>query len=91
MSKLILAAVAMSTMVTLTVSAPVAHARDRYDEGPRYRNYRVVPQVFDSYGAVRSRRDPSSLDGRRTGQPRTCGSNFFRYDGHGVPVGPYCN
>lgn len=40
---------------------------------------------------VHGRRDPSSYDGVRTGQPRTCGSDFFRYDDRGVPMGPYCN
>ena len=91
MSKLGFAALAIVTIVTATTFAPSVQARDRYEDGYRYRNHRVAPQVYESFGAVRSRRDPSSLDGRRTGQPRTCGSNFFRYDGHGVPVGPYCN
>jgi hypothetical protein len=40
---------------------------------------------------VHGRRDPSSYDGYRTGNPRTCGSDFFRYDDRGVPMGPYCN
>jgi len=40
---------------------------------------------------VHGRRDPSSYDGIRTGNPRTCGSDFFRYDDRGVPMGPYCN
>ena len=32
-----------------------------------------------------------SLDGRRTGWPRTCGFDSYQYDGWGVPVGPYCH
>jgi hypothetical protein len=32
-----------------------------------------------------------SLDGRVTGQPRTCGFDYFIYDSRGVPVGPYCH
>jgi len=34
---------------------------------------------------------PISLDGRNTGQPRTCGYDYFQYDNRGVPVGPYCH
>ncbi len=37
------------------------------------------------------RAQSSSLDGRVTGQPRTCGYDHFIYDWHGVPVGPYCH
>lgn len=33
----------------------------------------------------------TSLDGRTTGQARTCGYDTFIYDGFGVPVGPYCH
>jgi len=32
-----------------------------------------------------------SLDGRVTGQPRTCGFDYFVYDVKGVPTGPYCH
>jgi hypothetical protein len=32
-----------------------------------------------------------SLDGRVTGQPRTCGYDYFVYDAKGVPTGPYCH
>jgi hypothetical protein len=34
---------------------------------------------------------PTSLDGRVTGRPRTCGYDTFQYDTRGVPVGPYCH
>ena len=33
----------------------------------------------------------TSLDGRVTGRPRTCGYATFQYDGFGVPYGPYCH
>jgi hypothetical protein len=33
----------------------------------------------------------TSLDGRTTGQPRTCGYDYFQYDSRGIPVGPYCH
>ena len=32
-----------------------------------------------------------SLDGRVTGNPRTCGYDHFIYDEQGVPMGPYCH
>ena len=32
-----------------------------------------------------------SLDGRVTGQPRSCGSDSFRYGRDGAPSGPYCH
>ena len=37
------------------------------------------------------RPDTTSLDGRITGRPRTCGYDTFQYDSRGVPVGPYCH
>jgi hypothetical protein len=33
----------------------------------------------------------TSLDGRTLGRPRTCGFDYYQYDGWGVPVGPYCH
>jgi hypothetical protein len=33
----------------------------------------------------------TSLDGRITGYPRTCGFDYFLYDRRGVPRGPYCH
>jgi hypothetical protein len=35
--------------------------------------------------------DASSLDGRATGRPRTCGYATYLYDYRGVPMGPYCH
>jgi hypothetical protein len=32
-----------------------------------------------------------SLDGRNTGQPRTCGYDYFQYDFRGATMGPYCH
>ena len=63
--------------------------RDNSDDNDRYRNDRSYQGQRDA--PVRSRPDPNSYDGRRTGQPRTCGSNFMLYDPYGVPHGPYCN
>ena len=34
---------------------------------------------------------PTSLDGRNTGQPRTCGYDSIQYGSDGVPRGPYCH
>jgi len=59
------------------------------------RTYAVQQPYWNANGwdqpRVHGRRDPSSYDGIRTGNPRTCGSDFFRYDDRGVPMGPYCN
>ncbi len=43
--------------------------------------------------AKRYRQDTTStsLDGRITGRPRTCGYDMFQYDSRGVPHGPYCH
>jgi hypothetical protein len=35
--------------------------------------------------------EPPSLDGRVTGQPRTCGYDTFVYSSSGGTVGPYCH
>jgi hypothetical protein len=35
--------------------------------------------------------EPPSLDGRTTGQPRTCGHDTFVYSSSGGTVGPYCH
>ena len=70
-------------------------AQYRYRDGYYGDNYRYGNSYGDTqrqyYGERRGQRDPSSLDGRRTGQPRTCGFDFFQYDNRGVPSGPYCN
>jgi hypothetical protein len=39
----------------------------------------------------RYRPDTTSLDGRTTGWPRTCGHDHFVYSTSGGPVGPYCH
>lgn len=94
MLRVSLTALAVATAVA-TFSTTSASAQDRYyDRGTRaYRSERVAPQQYNyGYGPrVNGRRDPSSYDGYRTGNPRTCGSDFFRYDDRGVPYGPYCN
>jgi hypothetical protein len=35
--------------------------------------------------------EPPSLDGRVTGQPRTCGFDTFVYSSSGGTMGPYCH
>ncbi len=79
--------------MTFAVMATTADAQSR-----KSRNYYggETYQPNWNYGwsqgsRVQGRRDPSSYDGVRTGQPRTCGHNFFVYDDRGVPTGPYCN
>jgi hypothetical protein len=37
------------------------------------------------------RSQTTSLDGRNTGRPRTCGHDTYVYDSRGVPMGPYCH
>lgn len=83
-SALAIAAVALTAS---TADAQTRKAKRYY--GENYQNY----QYGGNYNPnpVHGRRDPSSYDGYRTGQPRTCGSDFFRYDDRGVPMGPYCN
>ena len=92
-----LTVIAVTAIAATTLFASSAGARDRYYNDDRYRaRYdRVAPQQNNyNYGygpRVNGRRDPNSYDGYRTGNPRTCGSDFFRYDDKGVPYGPYCN
>ena len=90
-----LAALAVAAITTTALMTP-SDAQDRryreyYGDNYRYGNsYGTAQQQYNS-GAVRGRADPNSYDGRRTGQPRTCGHDFFQYDDRGVPSGPYCN
>jgi hypothetical protein len=80
-----------------TMASPVS--ADTRGKKNTYRQYQNYGQSYGQYygeqpyttGRARSRPDPSSYDGRHTGQPRTCGHNFFQYDIEGVPVGPYCD
>jgi hypothetical protein len=53
------------------------------DAAPRQRRAAEPPAGRNS--------DPSSLDGRVTGQPRTCGFDTFVYSPSGGTVGPYCH
>ena len=94
MRKMHLAAFAVTAVMAATLVALPADAQQRTrkdDGGYRYdRSYRNDGSQYNSGGA-RPRPDPRSLDGHRTGQPRTCGHDFFIYDDQGVPSGPYCN
>jgi hypothetical protein len=55
--------------------------------------FAVVPAEAAKKQQKQYRPDTSttSLDGRVTGRPRTCGYATFQYDNRGVPVGPYCH
>ena len=84
---------AISVAATFVTSEAVSREGNRnwrsgaYQPERDYQNYdrqRTAPVARGQY-------DPSSYDGRRTGQPRTCGHDFFLRDGRGATVGPYCN
>ena len=92
MSKRTLAILGAALIAICVTSSSFAQQRNRNgsdDHNFRYRDYRSYQGQREA--PVRGRYDPNSLDGRRTGQPRTCGSDFMLYDPYGVPHGPYCN
>lgn len=82
-------------IAAILITATTADAQNRRSSRYYYGGDSYQPNWnsygYGSQGRVQGRRDPSSYDGVRTGQPRTCGSEFFRYDDRGVPTGPYCN
>jgi hypothetical protein len=84
--KQLLAALGVSLIVAVSTASPSA-AQYRYQDGSSYRGYSGQRPDFPQ----NARRDPNSYDGVRTGQPRTCGSQYMLYDSRGVPRGPYCN
>ena len=51
----------------------------------------ALPADAASKEKKRPRSDAPSLDGRNTGQPRTCGHDTFSYSSSGTTVGPYCH
>jgi hypothetical protein len=53
--------------------------------------FSVLPADARAKKQKQYRADTTSLDGRTTGRPRTCGYNTFMYDELGVPTGPYCH
>jgi hypothetical protein len=53
--------------------------------------FAVMPAEAAKKQPKEYRSDTTSLDGRVTGRPRTCGYETFLYDTRGVPVGPYCH
>jgi len=73
-------------MVT-AFSVPSADARSRKDE----RYYDVQRYDAQPRSQGRSSGETLSLDGRNTGQPRTCGYAYFQYDHRGATMGPYCH
>jgi hypothetical protein len=73
-------------MVT-AISALPADAQTRKEH--RYyaqQRYDAQPRSQAAYGG-----GTLSLDGRNTGQPRTCGYDYFQYDHRGATMGPYCH
>jgi hypothetical protein len=84
------AMVAVSAVVTFVTSEAVGREGNQNWRSGSERDY----QNYDRQRSAPVRRgqyDPSSYDGRRTGQPRTCGHDFFLRDGRGATMGPYCN
>ncbi len=85
------AAFAIAAM-TLTATTADAQNRKSYRySGDSYQSNANAYGWQQNSNRVQGRRDSSSYDGIRTGQPRTCGHSFFQYDDRGVPTGPYCN
>jgi hypothetical protein len=77
---------AVVIMVTAFSALP-ADAQTRKDQ--RYyvqQRYDAQPRSQGQYSG-----GTLSLDGRNTGQPRTCGFDNFQYDYRGATVGPYCH
>jgi hypothetical protein len=73
---------ALLSMIVLIVAVAAPPA----DAAKKKKRYRSQTPSSEQY-----RPQPPSLDGRVTGQPRTCGSDSLRYDSTGAPVGPYCH
>ena len=82
-----LAAALAGAIVVTSLSATAADAAKRkqyqYRSDAEYR-YRAPAQY--RYGS-----DSTSLDGRVTGYPRTCGFDTFRRDSSIATIGPYCH
>jgi hypothetical protein len=88
-----LAAIVVTAIATMVLTAPAdAQSRKYRDGGDYYRSGAAYGSASQQYmsGEKRGRPDPTSYDGRRTGQPRTCGHDFFIYSGRAT-AGPYCN
>ena len=77
-------AIAAIAIVATAADAQTRKAKRHYED-----SYYGGNLNWQQPNQVHRRRDPSSYDGYRTGQPRTCGSDFLRYDNRGVPYGPY--
>jgi hypothetical protein len=73
------AATAAIMATVLSVTAADAAKKRQYRADTRYQ----YPYQQGSY--------PASLDGRVTGQPRTCGFDTFQRNSRGGTVGPYCH
>jgi hypothetical protein len=76
-------AAAVAAAAFLVPPADASGKKDRQDT--QYE--RQYDRQYDRPQVERS----TSLDGRTTGRPRTCGYDMFQYDHRGVPYGPYCH
>ena len=84
------AALCATLMLMTALSVPPADARARKDQ--RYDSWqRYDPQPAWAAREGRYTGGTLSLDGRNTGQPRTCGYDYFQYDHRGATMGPYCH
>jgi hypothetical protein len=86
----VFATVGVLLVIAIGAASSAAAQYRKQDDGYRYREYRGYSGQRPDFPR-NARRDPNSYDGVRTGQPRTCGSQYMQYDPWGVPHGPYCN
>jgi hypothetical protein len=70
---------ANSSFVALVVAAVLAIA------------FAAAPADARTKSKKQYRDEPPSLDGRTTGQLRTCGYDTLQYGSGGTPHGPYCH
>jgi hypothetical protein len=80
------AIVVVSVVATFLTSEAIGREGNQ-----NWRSGAYQPDRQRSAPVPRGQYDPNSYDGRRTGQPRTCGHDFFLRDGRGATTGPYCN
>jgi hypothetical protein len=80
------AAVIMAMALCVPPADAAERRQQRYDAQQRYAAPPRLVQRGRQYSG-----ESLSLDGRNTGQPRTCGFEYFQYDYRGATVGPYCH
>jgi hypothetical protein len=94
--KALAAGLCAALIMATAFAVPPADARARKDW--RYDSWQHQDswQRYDAQPAGPARQGgytggTLSLDGRNTGQPRTCGYDYFQYDFRGATMGPYCH